>query len=94
MDAGYQSSQTCLRCGSMLRSSDLVVRQHGEWCHVRCLRPGGADRARGETAAVLCPVCGEGIASVADLDLAAGAPVHRSCQSTVIGPGAAGMAAS
>jgi hypothetical protein len=79
METQSQVSPRCLRCSVPLRDHDLVMREHGEWCHVRCLPP-STSSVRAEPAAVLCGICLQGIASIADLDITAKTPAHIHCR--------------
>ena len=56
------------------------MREHGEWYHLRCLRPTLTNGVHAEPAAVLCVVCRRGIASTAEMALTDGTPKHVSCQ--------------
>jgi hypothetical protein len=73
----------CAECQDAILDRDLVLRLHGDWYHVRCVRTRRPDDASNRPPVVLCDICGTGIARVADVVMTDSGPKHRWCRPVV-----------
>jgi hypothetical protein len=73
----------CARCQGGILDRDLVLRLHGDWYHVRCVRTRSSDGASNPSPVVLCAICRTGIGRVADVVMTDSGPKHHWCRPVV-----------